>query len=221
MFDQIFTFELDELVSCIKKNTSRILQVFFLSLGLAISTFGLWRWHQSKMSDYDAVSSEDPIEKSASVESVRTSAYGQIVIDVSGAVENPGIYEVEIGTRVGQVLEQAGGLRADADKQTLSQSINLAKEVQDEEKIYVPFAEEKEISRNVTGGGSSAKKSQAEKKVSINLASQSELESLPGIGAKRAEDIISGRPYSQLKDLMDQGILSSNLFEDIEEVIEL
>ena len=55
----------------------------------------------------------------------------KILVDVEGAVESPGVLTVQTGSRVGDALEMAGGLRKDADSNYVSQSLNNAMKVVD------------------------------------------------------------------------------------------
>jgi len=59
------------------------------------------------------------------------------------------------------------------------------------------------------------------KKVSINTASSTQLMELKGIGEKRAEDIIAGRPYEKIDDLVVKGILTQSLFTSLEGSLQL
>jgi hypothetical protein len=66
-----------------------------------------------------------------------------IVVDVQGAVERPGIYEVPEGTRLIELLQKTQGLSSKADKYQVAKTFNLSKKLTDEEKIYIPFIEER------------------------------------------------------------------------------
>ena len=64
---------------------------------------------------------------------------GSVFIDISGAVVKPGVYEVENGTRVGEILALAGGANGEASAIWVSRNLNLSKKVEDSSKIYIPF----------------------------------------------------------------------------------
>ncbi len=137
------------------------------------------------------------------------------VVDVSGAVNKPDVYEVSPETRHKDILKIAGGLDKNADTAYIAQKINLAELVRDQEKIYIPF-----ISDTVNTVASS-QSINTPTTVSINNASQTELESLPGIGKTTAEKIIKSRPYSSLDDLVSKKILYQSVYEKIKNVISL
>jgi len=109
-----------------------------------------------------------------------------IVVDVKGAVKNPGVYRMNIGERVVDVLEKAGGLTAQADKK----QVNLAKKLADEMVIYIPKVGEtlpenmNPVTANGDAGGG---------KININTATEQELQQISGIGPSKAKAIIEYR----------------------------
>lgn len=111
-----------------------------------------------------------------------------VTIDLKGAVKKPGIYSLPEGSRVADALVLAGGLTEEAD----SKSINLAQKLKDEAIIYVASQGE-EISLVSPVGDAGASQSADSGKVSLNLADASQLQTIPGIGAKKAQDIIAYR----------------------------
>lgn len=143
-----------------------------------------------------------------------------VVVEVSGAVNKPGVYVLSQGSRIGQALEQAGGPVPEADQQQIAATLNLAQEVTDQQKIYLPFLGENEKSVNTSGsGGKSEESSELTPNkgsgVSVNTASVVELMELEGIGEKRAEDIVAGRPYQSLDELLSKKALTQTLFDKL------
>lgn len=143
----------------------------------------------------------------------------KLLIDVGGAVVKPGVYELAENARIIDALNAAGGLSDDADQQWFSQVINQAEKVRDGQKIYILSTDElknKETEEQVAGSGlyqGTVAGSNTLSSVSVNSASQSELESLWGIGPVTAEAIISGRPYGSVEELLDRKIIKSNVWE--------
>lgn len=178
--------------------------------GLAIIIWGGWRLQVST-----------PVELSEEDSKVTVvTPSNQIVVDVAGAVMRPGMYQVDSGTRVGEVIKRAGGFLKTADDWYVARSLNLAKKLSDEAKVYVPFEVEPgenpitNLDSVETGAGNNST-------VSINTASQAQLESLSGIGQKRAEAIIAGRPYQKQTDLVEKEILTEGIFTQIEAQLSL
>ena len=135
----------------------------------------------------------------------------EMVVDVSGAVEKPGVYRLGQGSRIVEALAAAGGLSAGADREFLSKSVNLSQLVTDGMKIYVaPIMGEIEGKGENRGIGEIDANTTT---IYINSASREELESLWGVGAARTEAIIAGRPYSNIDDLIAKKVLPKSVVE--------
>lgn len=147
-----------------------------------------------------------------------TARPSEIMVDVGGAVQRPGLYKLFPGARLADALAAAGGLAASADRDLLSKSFNLAQKVTDGSKIYVPAVGE--TAAGSLGFSSSAPAANSYS-VSINNAAAAELETLWGIGPSRAQAIISGRPYSGIEELVERGIIPPNVFERNQGKLEL
>lgn len=142
-----------------------------------------------------------------------------IVVDVRGAVSQPGLYTVEEGSRKGDVISLAGGFTTQADGSYTRRELNLASIVQDGDKVYIPAKGELEIDQ-----GNEVISEQANTtttKISINKSTQNQLEQLAGIGQKRATDIISGRPYASIEELVVRKVITQKILDAIESEITL
>ena len=139
-----------------------------------------------------------------------------IVVDISGAVEQPGVYTMPYDSRIDNVLITAGGLAPKADRKYISRYINLAQRVIDGMKIYIPFENDNFISQSSQEAGGVVKVSRL---ININLASSSELDSLPGIGTVTAGKIIAGRPYQNITELTSRSIVTKSVFDKIKDKI--
>jgi competence ComEA-like helix-hairpin-helix protein len=71
---------------------------------------------------------------------------GQITVQILGAVEAPGVYQLNFSHRLGDLFKLAGGLVEDADQQYVIRNFNLAQRLKDEQRIYIPFKQERELS---------------------------------------------------------------------------
>ncbi len=136
-----------------------------------------------------------------------------MAVDIAGAVQKPGMYQLPPSSFMSDAIATAGGFLSTADADYVAKTLNLASQLTDGQKIYIPFEGESTQSTSESGTTSTG--------ISLNQASQSELEELPGIGEKRASDIIAGRPYSDIQDLLNQDIVTSTIFEDIQSLITL
>lgn len=137
-----------------------------------------------------------------------------IYVDISGAVSNPGVYQLKPGSRVEDALQSAGGITKDANTQWIATNLNRAMVLVDGAKIYIPSRSE---TQNNSAGASSSLVKTGNEKINLNSASQSELESLAGIGPVTAEKIISGRPYQTIEELVSHKILGQKSFDKIKD----
>lgn len=140
-----------------------------------------------------------------------------ISVDVSGAVNKPGVYQLMMGSRIEEAIVAAGGFAQTASGEYISKYLNMAQKLSDGTKIYVPFEGDLTSPSSYAGQGVAGAKVQS--KVNINTASQSELESLPGIGPVTASKIISERSYQKIEDLIEKKIVGKSVFEKIKDSI--
>ncbi len=141
-------------------------------------------------------------------------------IDVSGGVVQPGVYALTGDARVVDAVAAAGGFSDAADKAGLSMRVNLAQRVSDGDKVHIPLIGEESAASSALGGSANLGES-SQAVVSINAASQKELETLPGVGEKRAQDIIAGRPYNSVDQLLERQIVSTSVFEKLQANLKL
>jgi len=154
----------------------------------------------------------------------------QIWVDVGGAVNQPGIYQLPNNSLVAEAIEQAGGLAKTADPSYITQQLNLAESVKAGSKLYIPSQAERQFQGQVaewcqnqlnTSSVTANQSQNTDGLVSINQASREELMSLTGIGEKRADDIIQNRPYEKVDELVEKDVISGNLLSEIESQISL
>lgn len=105
---------------------------------------------------------------------------GRVIVHVSGAVRNPGMFEVDDDARVGEVIERAGGMLIVAE----TEGINLARRVTDGEQIVVPkrVVPPREV-----------RPTSIPEILDLNLANVEQLAALPGINEDLAAEIVSHR----------------------------
>ncbi len=141
-----------------------------------------------------------------------------IIVHICGEVVNPGVYEIPEGSRVIDLIEKAGGATGAA----CIDSLNLAREAMDGQKIYVPSIEEAEAGIFEAPAGEDSGYSLT---ININTASGAQLESLPGIGPVTAEKIIQYRsangPFARKEDLLDISGIGPKKFEAIKDLIDI
>lgn len=140
----------------------------------------------------------------------------EIVVEVSGAVEHPGVYRFDTNARIEDALISAGGVSADADREWMEKFLNRAAKIIDGQKIYIV-----RVGENAENSSSDSGKSEelntggvaGISTININTATNTELESLWGIGPVYAQNIIEQRPYSSVEELLTRKIIKSNVYE--------
>jgi len=152
-------------------------------------------------------------------ESLTGSSTTIIKVDIAGAVQNPGVYELKKDTRIEELIKEAGGFKENVNTEYVSKSLNLSQKVSDSQKIYIPFKGEK------TGipvvAGVSKELGITNTKINLNTAVQSQLEELPGVGPSTSSKLIAGRPYRSPQDLLTKKIVGKAIFEKIKDLIEI
>ena len=165
----------------------------------------------------------------------------KIIVHVSGAVNKEGIVELEENSRISDAINKAEGLKENAD----TQNINLAFKLEDGMKIYIPTIGEKieeneqnqnknmidETSKYVTSSsgviqGELTNEQSEEKqneKININTATQTELETLPGIGPSTSLKIVNYREengkFKAIEDIKEVSGIGDAKYENIKDLI--
>ncbi len=162
----------------------------FTVLAVFLMGTAIFLWQSSNSSDKISFSQEE------------TEA-GPIKVDIEGAVLRPGVYELLSGSRISDLLIKAGGLTAEADREWVSKTLNLAAKLADGGKVYIP-------TKNTTNTTNTTNNS-----ININTATASELDTLPGVGPVTAQKIIDGRTYQTVEELLSRKIVGQSTFEKI------
>lgn len=178
----------------------------------------------------DSYSSDSDSLKEEKAEEVKVSedtpVPEKLYVQVSGAVNSPGVFEMTEGDRVYMALEKAGGLRNDADVTFINQASKLS----DGDFIYVYTIDEvnsmKDDPESHVGIGSPNENISSQDsagKVNINTASKEELMTLPGIGESKADTIISFRnengSFKSTEDLKNISGIKDGVFSKIKDLI--
>ena len=111
---------------------------------------------------------------------------GPVSVHVAGAVERAGVYELAAGSRVQDAIAAAGGATPEAD----ANALNLAAELVDGTRVYVPVAGE---TLPAESAGASAPAASAAGPLDLNQATAAELDVLPGVGPATAAAIVADR----------------------------
>ncbi len=155
-----------------------------------------------------------------------TTPGASLVVDVGGAVLNPGLYRLAPGSRVGDAIEAAGGFGPRVDAQRASAELNLAALLADGERVRVPSRDDPtpvgpapDGAGGTAGGGTGGAGGGL---VDLNTATAAELDALPGIGTILAGRIIDARteqPFRSVDELRERGILGPSTFAKVRDLV--
>ncbi len=128
-----------------------------------------------------------------------------IFVQISGEIQHPGIYALDEYSRLETLIELSGGFTDIAD----IERINMAAVLRDGDYFFIPAKDQEipETARNAPSNLYTAQDTGYEYPLDLNQASQEALESIPGIGPSKAEDILNYRDtigsYSNLEELLN------------------
>lgn len=167
--------------------------------------------------------SRDSEETSALEEEQRSeeSEAEMLCVHVCGAVNSPGVYYLEAGSRVHEAVELAGGLSDDAAQEY----VNLASALEDGQQLYIPTLEEAEEQGLSAGVEDTSGDSASDGLVNINTADAEELQTLPGIGETKAQAIITYREnngsFSSISEIVNVSGIGESTYEQLKDYIKV
>ena len=179
----------------------------------------------------EAVSETSRKETSGTVSqsAAESETFSTVQVYICGAVRNPGVYSVIVGTILNDAVEKAGGFTQDA----AVTSMNLVYVINSNMSFYIPTVKEVESGQGggtdvIRGkgtfiwGGDGGASDKATAKVNINTADQAALQTLPGIGEATARSIIEYRsrnPFKKPEDLKKVSGIGDAKFERVKAFI--
>lgn len=165
-----------------------------------------------------------------------------LIVEISGAVNKPGVYTLGKMDRLVELISQSGGFSTEASEEWIAKNLNLSAKLSDAQKVYIPYRwewagpgiGEKDIytlKNNVANEVPPEAQAPAENsqsatieaatvgKINVNTASAEDLDSLSGIGPVYAARMIENRPYDGLEDLTNNAGVPKSVIEKIKEQI--
>ena len=191
--------------------------VWFSVLAAALVTAGCAGKGEESLEEL-SVSAESEAEEEGAAPQEEQEPAETVYVYVCGAVNAPGVYELNEDARVFEAITLAGGMTAEAAPEAVSQ----ARTVADGEQIYVPTVQEVQMQGSgvediVTGNAD------VNGKVNINTAGKEELMTLTGIGEAKAQSILDYREehgrFGSIEDLMLIEGIKEGVFNKIKEDI--
>ncbi len=142
-----------------------------------------------------------------------------IYVDIKGAVKVPGIYQLKNQQRIWDALALAGGVSEEAD----TAQVNYAQKVKDQMIIYVPKKGEPVPHSLETLQESAPAQQNQEEKINLNTATEAELQTISGIGAKKAQEIIRFRdeqgPFKTVEELKNVPGIGEKTVERLKDML--
>lgn len=145
----------------------------------------------------------------------------KILVDIKGEIKKPGVYELDKGSIVEDLIKLAGGI---TDKGTLD-TINRAQELKKNEAILIPNKDELKEAKafNNTSIKSNIDNSSENELININTADSDELNKINGIGKSKAEAIIKYREenggFKSIEEIKNVSGIGDATFEKIKSSI--
>jgi len=213
------------------KKTKRLkrysVEIFLLATAFFTLLVSIFLYQQNQNEKENVIITEE------SFENKKIFKNQTIFVDIAGAVNKPNVYETSAGARLKDIFILAGGLSEEADKSFFQRNFNLARIVNDQEKIYVPSVWEINSGLIVENPRTldylspqainqpTTNEQNISEKININQASVEELDTLPDVGQVTAQKIINNRPYQTLEELLTKKVVNKSLFEKIKDLITL
>lgn len=182
----------------------KIFLIIFLLIVVAVLGYTIWNFTKDNSNETeidDLMINANTENTTNALDTQATTAPSEkIIIYIIGCVKTPGVYELDVDSRVSNAVDAAGGLSETADLT----KINLAYKLEDGQKITIPSINDKTDEDSTyedfitdspenTISQTNLTNSSKSNIVNINSATQTELETLPGIGPSIANKIISYR----------------------------
>ena len=188
--------------------------------------------NQTETGEKTGAGSKKPETESSEEENTEGDSGHVVYVHVCGHVRKPGVYQLSASSRICDAISAAGGMDKEADPAWWNQ----AAQVTDGMQIRVPSKKEVEsgeagaYAEGMTGrqeaasaDSTKAAGSDAGNRVNINTASVEELITIPGIGAKRAEDILRYREehgkFSSVEDIKNVPGIGDGIYSRIKDHI--
>ena len=163
-------------------------------------------------------------------------SFGDVVVDVQGAVLQPGVHHLAGGSRVADAIAAAGGYGPRVDAVRAGRELNLAAQLHDGDRVLVPSRDDPPETAgggsgsSAAGGGSTAGGSTGSAAgcsgagglVDLNHATASELDALPGVGPVTAQKIITAReeqPFATIEALRDRKVIGASAFDKLKDLV--
>jgi competence protein ComEA len=147
---------------------------------------------------------------------------GELVLEIVGAVQQPGVFRLPAGSRVGDLITAAGGYGPRVDTVRAAQELNLATTLRDGDQVRVPSRDDIAVAAGPGAASGPGGGEAGDGPLDLNRATAAELDALPGIGPVTIEKILTSRdeaPFQTVEDLRSRGLVGEKTFEKVRDAL--
>lgn len=200
-----------------KENNKKIIVYILIGIVVVIGAIKLIDIYYQNNNNNEEITIQNVLTTEDKPEKIENET---IKVYVTGEVKNQGVIELEQGSRIVDAIEKAGGQTEEANLK----NVNLAYELEDGQKIYIPNKSE-ENTNEITDDGITGIDSKENDTININKADEKELQELNGIGESLASSIIKYREengkFKNIEDLKNVPGIGESKFSNIKEKIKV
>ena len=196
-----------------------------LAIGAFVMAFGSGSGGTVAVEGGVALDSPQP-GASANADPREPSGSGRIVVvEIVGAVEEPGVFRLPADSRVGDLVAAAGGYGPRVDAGRAGRELNLAAALKDGDQIRVPSRDDTAAPSRRPGAGGAGPGgagAPATGPIDLNTATEAELDTLPGIGPVTAAKIVASRdeqPFAAVEDLRTRKLVGEKTFASLKDLV--
>lgn len=207
-------------------------RIYIIIAVICFIAFGVWYLNKFNKSNNETIDVWDNTDtkitetESTIVETTEETTENSVyIVYITGAVKNPGVYEIDKNSRINDVLIKAGGATDDANLE----QVNLASYVSDAQQIIIPKIGDvvDKINNTIQNSNNVNTNNNADtnKLININSATKEELKNLPNIGDSIADSIIEYREnnggFKSIEEIKNIPRIGDKTFEKIKSLITL
>jgi len=192
-----------------------------LAIGAFVVAFGSSASGSVVVDGGQPLESRGPVASgAAAIAGTGPSTGGDLVVEIVGAVDRPGLFRLPAGSRIGDLVAAAGGYGPRVDADRAGRELNLAALLRDGDQVRVPSRDD--TPSTPTGRGPVASGATSTGPIDLNQATAEQLDGLPGIGPVTAAKILASRDdqaFTAVADLRARKLVGEKTFEGLKDLV--